>query len=127
LKLQKDRYFGRDICVHEFSHGIRNYGIPGVVREQFDEQYRRSLDKGLWKNSYAGSDSDEFFAELTMWYFGTHGDLHMAEPKPGNGPEGLRKYDSEAFALFDDFYRGRILISKVVPRHRIDEEGPGQN
>jgi hypothetical protein len=108
LKLQKDKYFGRDICVHEFSHSIRNYGIARQVREKFDQQYRRSLDKGLWKGSYAGSKPDEFFAELSMWYFGTHGDLHMPEPKPANGPEGLRKYDPEAFALFDEFYSGRI-------------------
>jgi alpha-glucosidase len=129
LKLQKDRYFGRDICVHEFSHGIRNYGIPREVREKFDEQYHRSLGKGLWKRSYAGSDPDEFFAELTMWYFGTHGDLHMADPKPENGPEGLSKYDPEAFALFDDFYSGRIPISRVEPRprHSSDENGSDSN
>jgi len=118
LKLPKDRYFGRDICVHEFSHSIRNYGISRSVRETFDAQYRRSLDKGLWKGCYAGSNPDEFFAELTMWYFGTHGDLHMTAPKPENGPEGLRKYDSEAFTLFDDFYSARIPVSRVEPRWR---------
>jgi alpha-glucosidase len=127
LKLQKDKYFGRDICVHEFSHSIRNYGIPSGVREKFNEQYHRSLDKGLWKGSYAGSNPDEFFAELTMWYFGTHGDLHMDDPKPENGPEGLRKYDPEAFALLDDFYSGRIPISRVEPRprRRFDARGIG--
>jgi hypothetical protein len=53
-----------------------------------------------------------------MWYFGTHGDLHMTGPKPENGPEGLKKYDPEAYALFDDFYSGRIAIEKVEPRRR---------
>jgi alpha-glucosidase len=28
LKLEKDRYRGRDICLHEFSHCIRNHGVP---------------------------------------------------------------------------------------------------
>ena len=32
LKLEKDHYLGRDICVHEFSHSIRNHGIPRDVR-----------------------------------------------------------------------------------------------
>ena len=121
LNLQKDRYFGRDICLHEFSHSIRNYGMPGEVRASFDAQYRRSLDQGLWQGSYAGSNPDEFFAELTMWYFGTHGDLHMRGPKPENGPEGLRKYDPDSFKLLDDFYQGRITISKVK-RHGHDLE-----
>jgi hypothetical protein len=34
----------------------------------------------------------------------------MTGPKPENGPEGLRKYDPEAFALVDDFYKGRMPI-----------------
>ena len=126
LKLEKDHYFGRDICVHEFAHNIRNVGIPREVRAKFNEQYHRSLDKGLWQKSYAGSNPDEFFAELTMWYFGTHGDLKMTGPKPDNGPEGLKKYDPEAYALLDDFYSGRIEIAKVTPHPRrwYDEEDP---
>lgn len=107
LKLAKDRYRGRDICVHEFAHCIRNYGIPRTLRARFDEQYKSSLAKGLWRNSYAGSNADEFFAELSMWYFGTHGDLGMTGPKPKEGREGLKAYDPEAFALFDEFYNGK--------------------
>ena len=110
LKLEQDRYHGRDICVHEFAHCIRNFGISHSLRAKFDEQYRRSLGDGLWKSSYAGSNPDEFFAELTMWYFGTHGDLGMIGPKPENGPEGLKRYDPEAFSLFEEFYRGKISM-----------------
>jgi hypothetical protein len=55
----------------------------------------------------------EFFAELTMWYFGTRGDLHMRGPKPESGPEGLKRYDPEAFALFEEFYRGKIDIPRI--------------
>ena len=77
-------------------------------RSRFDDQFRRSTAKGLWVPGYAASNPDEFFAELTMWYFGTHGDMNMREPKPQNGPEGLKAYDPEAYALFDDFYQGRL-------------------
>jgi alpha-glucosidase len=111
LRLAEDRYKGRDICVHEFAHCIRNHGIPKAVRDKFDEQSKRSLAKGLWVGSYAASNPDEFFAELSMWYFGTHGDLHMKGEKPAVGREGLRAYDPEAAALFDDFYRGKMEIS----------------
>jgi len=116
LKLEKDRYKGRDICMHEFAHNIRQHGIPRDIRRRFDEQYRKSLDKGLWEKSYAGSNPDEFFAELTMWYFGTHGDLHMTGAKPENGPEGLKKYDPEAFELLDEFYSGRMQIPMMEPK-----------
>ncbi len=115
LKLKTDHYFGRDICAHEFSHAIRNDGLPLDVVSLFNQQYHSSLAKGLWKGAYSASNADEYFAELTMWYFGTHGDLNMTGPKPENGPEGLKKYDPEAYALFDNFYNGRIAIGKINP------------
>jgi alpha-glucosidase len=117
LKLPGDHYFGRDILVHEFAHAIRQYGIPLSVVQRFNDQYHRSLTNGLWTGSYAASNADEFFAELTMWYFGTHGDLHMTGPKPADGPGGLKQYDPEAYKLFDDFYGGRIEIGKMERGH----------
>jgi hypothetical protein len=115
LKLEKDRYRGRDICVHEFAHNILGYGAPRAVRDKVRAQHRRSLDRGLWVGSYAGSNHDEFFAELTMWYFGTHGDLGMKGAKPANGRDGLKAYDPEAFALLDDFYSGRMEPTATRP------------
>ena len=112
LRLEQDRYRGRDICLHEFAHAIFSYGLTQDIRQRFDEQSHRSLEKGHWQKAYAGSNLDEFFAELTMWYFGTHGDMGMIGPKPENGPEGLKKYDPAAFALLDDFYTGRLPVPR---------------
>jgi len=122
LKLPTDRYKGRDICMHEFAHNIEGAGIQRSVRAMFDAQYQISKSKGLWLNSYAGSNPNEYFAELTMWYFGTHGDLNMTGPKPEDGPEGLKKYDPDAYKILDDFYTGKIEIAQVEPRPR-----PGMN
>ncbi len=52
-----------------------------------------------------------FFSKLCMWYFGTHGDLHIVGPKPGNGPLGLKAYDPKVFALFDDLFSGPMKVS----------------
>jgi alpha-glucosidase len=115
LKLPSDRYRDhRDICSHEFSHGIFSDGIPREIRDRFEEQRRKSVAKGLWK-SYARTNADEFFAELTMWYFGTRGDFGAIKPAPRAGRAWLREYDPEAFRLFDDFYRGRIPVAAVTP------------
>ena len=113
LSLEKDRYRGRDICVHELAHNIFYHGMAEAVRDKIREQHRRSLERGLWKDSYAGSNHREFFAELSMWYFGTHGDLNMKSAKPANGREGLKAYDPEAFALLDDFYSGRMASNAL--------------
>jgi len=112
LRLEKDRYKGRDICVHEFAHNIYGEGIGGSIRQKFREQRQRSLAKGLWVESYAGGSDHEFFAELSMWYFGTRGDLHMKGAKPADGREGLRAYDPEACALFEEFYGGKMEIPR---------------
>jgi hypothetical protein len=67
LRLPRDRYRGRDICVHEFAHNVYNRGIPGAVRQKFRERHKQALEEGLWVGSYAGSNDNEYFAETTMW------------------------------------------------------------
>ena len=86
------------------------------MRRRIREQYHRSLEKGLWSGAYAATNESEFFAELTMWYFGTRGDLHMTGPKPADGPEGLKQYDPDAYALLDALYSGRIPVARRSPR-----------
>lgn len=113
LQLLQDRYRTSDICVHEFAHAIEHFGIQPAVEAMFDKQWEISKAKGRWINSYAGSDPGEYFAELSMWYFGTHGDRYFLRPRPKEGREGLREYDPDAYKLFDDFYSGRIEITSV--------------
>jgi alpha-glucosidase len=108
LRLEVDRYRGRDICVHEFAHNIQDNGMTEAIRVRIRQQFQRSLANGLWKGSYAGSNEQEFFAELSMWYWGTHGDLGMRGTKPADGRDGLRAYDPEAYALLDGFYNGKL-------------------
>lgn len=112
LRLESDRYKGCDICVHEFSHNIQDSGTSDAVRAKIRAQFKKSTDAGLWKGAYAATNEHEYFAELTMWYFGTHGDLNMSGVKPENGPDGLKKYDPEGFQLLDDFYSGRLAAKE---------------
>ncbi|RYY08436.1 MAG: hypothetical protein EOO04_40010 [Chitinophagaceae bacterium] len=71
LQLPGDRYFGGwDICVHEFSHTIMNFGLDSVLRQKIGSQYKKAVDKGLWKDAYAGSNPQEYWGELSSWYFG---------------------------------------------------------
>lgn len=127
LHLLQDRYRSSDICVHEFAHAIKDYGIAPAVQAMFDKQYEISKSKGLWTNAYAASNPDEYFAELSMWYFGTHGDRYLLHPRPKDGREGLKQYDPDAFKLFDDFYSGRIAIASVPPPTGYDEWRPSSD
>jgi alpha-glucosidase len=113
LKLERDRYRGRDICVHEFAHNIYSRGIPASVRQKFRDRHKAALAEGLWVGSYAGSNDNEFFAETTMWYFGTHGDLRMKGNKPAKGREGLLAYDPKTLEMLDQLYSGKIDIARL--------------
>jgi hypothetical protein len=73
------------------------------------------LERGKWKTAYAATNDDEFFAELSMWYFGTHGDVGRMSPAPEPGRDGLRRYDREAFELLDGIYSGCIMVAPVEP------------
>ncbi len=114
LALPSDRYRDhRDICSHEFAHTLMAFGLSDDVVRQIRDQYRASLNKGLW-SAYAGTNPDEFFAELTMWYFGSRGDYGTIEPRPQPGKTWLAAHDPEAFALLDDIYSGRTPIAARV-------------
>ena len=114
-KLPSDRYRDhRDICRHEFAHTVFDYGLSPDVRAMVREQYAVSIKKGLWKTAYASTNAGEFFAELTMWYFGSRGDYGRIEPRPKEGREWLREYDPEGFAVLGAIYSGRQKVQRIV-------------
>ncbi len=105
LKLPSDRYRDhRDICRHEFAHTVFDYGLSPDVRAMVKKQHAASVKKGLWKTAYASTNAGEYFAELTMWYFGSRGDYGRIEPRPEEGREWLRTYDPDGFALLESIY-----------------------
>jgi hypothetical protein len=75
LCLADDRYRGESILVHEFSHAIFNIGIelfePGA-RSRLDSAYAASKDAGLFADTYAGSNADEYWAEGVQDWFDTN-------------------------------------------------------
>lgn len=108
LHLKGDRYFDRDICVHEFAHTLMEFGLDSELRKHIKAQYQRSKKAGLWPGCYALNNEGEFWAELSMWYFGSRGDFGKINPPPEEGNAWLSKYDAGAFKLLDDIYSGRL-------------------
>src|SRR5215468_11391018 len=66
------RYFGENIFVHEFSHGIMDIGIRQAEPEllkKIRDAYKAAMDKGLWKGHYASTTVNEYWAEGTQTWF----------------------------------------------------------
>ena len=72
--------------------------------------YERAKDSGRWPGCYAMTNEAEFFAELSMWYFGSHGDLGEIEPRPRPGPAWLQEYDPSSYKLFHRLYSGQMRV-----------------
>jgi hypothetical protein len=108
LGLPGDRYrLGEDICTHEFAHEIMNVGLTDRQRSEIVKRYHEVLAKGLWKGAYAAVNPQEYWADISMWYFGSHGQY-----VPGGittpGPQALQAYDPDSFALVQGIYSGKM-------------------
>lgn len=115
LNLPGDRYAGgSDICIHEFAHNIMNYGLDDGLKKKIKEQYQRATGKGLWKDAYAAVNEGEYWAELSMWYFGAHGEFLKGTQKPAPGPAALAAYDPEGYTLLKAIYGGQLKTDKVA-------------
>lgn len=112
LELAHDRYQGRDICSHEFAHAIYAIGMDEITRARFTARYAMAKAEGLWRGAFAETNADEFFAELSMAYFGAP------------GPAWLAAHDPQSFALMDDFYRGRLGVQPAIWQASVPSQEP---
>lgn len=74
LCYDSDLFPFEDIFVHEFAHGILNLGVellPGgsEFRQRLETAYRDALDAGLWADTYAATNPDEYWAEGVQSWF----------------------------------------------------------
>lgn len=130
LRLKSDRYKGSDICRHEFAHTILSYGVDESTRNMVKAQYAKAMGQGLWKTAYAASNYHEYFAELTMWYFGSHGHYGQLDPKPQEGPAWLKSYDPDGYDMVDKIYSGRWkvgVIRKTPKKESSEDSGEGDH
>lgn len=111
LGLKGDRYWDRDICTHEFAHTLHRFGLSEEGQAMVRKQFLESTGEGLWKGAYASTNEDEYFAELTMWYFGSRGDF-TSLPEPRAGVDWLLSYDPKGHALMDGVYSGSLEMSE---------------
>ncbi len=124
LKNERDRFSDhRDICVHECAHMLHGAGFGSAQREAITARFMQVQAEGLWPGCYALTNEDEFFAELTMWYFGTRGDYGKL-PDPQEGPQWLKQYDPQSYELLDEIFSGRMASEKIEWRE-LQDQGAG--
>lgn len=95
-----DRYDDESIGVHEFCHTIDGAlrSIDPTWRERKNKAYRDAIDKGLWKNTYTGSNAGEYWAEICQSYFDNNR-VNNWNHGPIGTREQLKVYDPESYEL----------------------------
>lgn len=104
-----DRYHPEDILIHEFAHAIQLMGIQPVhpdFSNQLISAYNSALAAGKWANTYAASNSEEYWAEGVQDWFNCN---NQSIPPDGvhnhvNTREELMEYDPVLYNLIEGFF-----------------------
>ena len=100
LSLPIDRYDDESIGVHEFCHTIDSAlgRIDPTWRDRKNAAYRNATDKGLFKDTYAGSNPGEYWAEIAQAYFDCNR-INNWNHGPIGRREQLKIYDPQGYEL----------------------------
>lgn len=72
--LRTSRYYGETIFVHEFAHNVLfavQQADPALYAE-VEAAYATALAEGLWKDEYASTTVQEYWAEGTQFWFNSN-------------------------------------------------------
>lgn len=122
------RYYGENIFVHEFSHGILE------AMRQTDPQlyagveraYAAAMAKGMWKGEYAAVTVDEYWAEGTQTWFNSN-KIAVVDGQQILNDDDLARYDVALYNLLAQVYGTRHrLPGDAFYRHpaRVPPGGP---
>ena len=100
LSLPIDRYDDESIGVHEFCHTIDATlaRIDPAWRDRKNAMYKNALAKGLFKDTYAGSNPAEYWAEIAQAYFDCNR-INNWNHGPIGHREQLKIYDPEGYEM----------------------------
>ena len=122
LRLKGDPYDAESILVHEFAHAIHGMALRRVEPD-FDERlrslYKSAMDAGLWKDKYAATNPQEYWAECVQSYFGTNRPPDASHNEVDNRGE-LKEYDRGIFELIDATFRKNAWLY-TRPEKRSDQ------
>ena len=103
--------YRQDSLVHEIGHLVLNLGVEaptgtGGFRQQLGLLLGQALQQGLWVNTYAGSNADEYWAVAVQAWFDVGGSLNGVDTR-----EELEAYDPRLARLVQEVFGDATLSS----------------
>jgi len=102
-----DRYMNSCIGLHEFAHTVHERGMMSLYPVIFNRirELFKTRSAHLYDNTYANTNENEFFAELSQFYF----DCQRQDGNRPNTRQELLELHPEMYAVLHDFY-GDITV-----------------
>lgn len=123
LGIPGTRYYGENICVHEFVHTMMMYGIqfsdPKLFAE-IEDAYKHAMADSLWRGHYATTNAKEYFAEAAQTFF------YSNFPYEDRGrrvftPAELKAYDPRVYALLERVFKSNRVAMDVYHARAISQ------
>lgn len=122
LAYQIDKYHAEDIMIHEFAHTIHNVGIS-PIHPEFNDELQAALDaavaKGLWKNVYAATNIEEYWAEGVQSWFNVNAEVDNdngdGKHNKVNTREELKRYDPGLYVILAKYFPE---VEEQISRHK---------
>ena len=115
-------YPDENILIHEFGHAVKLVGMEQLedqsLSREFQSLYHSRKDSGMWSNTYAIGNDDEFFATLaTIWFdvMSEAPDFEDGVRSPVNTREDLKRYDPAAYSFCAKIFPDAYLPSPWAP------------
>ncbi len=122
LAYQIDKYHAENIAIHEFAHTIHNVGIA-PIEPGFNDELRKALDaalaEGKYKNVYAGTNIQEYWAEGVQSWFNVNAEVDKdygdGKHNMVNTREELKRYDPTLYNILSRYFPA---TDKPISRHK---------
>ncbi len=110
-----DAFPYEDIFVHEFAHTVLKMGIenqPGgkSFRNRLENAFRTALRNGLWIDTYAAENADEYWAEGVQSWFGLNDPPGIYHNEINTRAE-LKAYDPTLANLIREVFGDNTITS----------------
>jgi hypothetical protein len=106
LQFPGDPYSTENILIHEFGHAIHQMGLVEVDRDfqkKLQAAYDEAKREGLWKGTYAISNSGEYWAEgLQSWFHCNR--TNDSQHNHVNSRDEVKKYDPRLAKLLEEAF-----------------------
>ena len=110
LCLESDRYEGEDMFIRDFGWTIRRFGIATAdprLDRSIEDAYIRAIAAGLWQNTIAEVNSDQYWAEGVQSFFDANNEETDERDQVHNQidtRDELREYDPLLYGLLVEVF-----------------------